>query len=201
MAIAIVVLQSGERVITDLQEVREENKEDGKPMCLMFIRPYNLNVESTDAAVVNQEVQVRFSKWVPYSSDTQFKVPFSSVTAVGAPDPGLAQAYEQTVQQAVATEQAAGNAREVTQVPPPAADTGFSSGQGFGGEDEQHDDHIPGYPDTTTLPDGSVDLDHMEENLPPVDENVSVDPDNFSQAMEETAPLVNETEDDQNTTT
>ena len=125
MAIAIVVLSSGERVITDLQEVREENKEDGKPVCLMFIRPYNLNVESTDGAVVNQEVQVRFSKWVPYSSDTQFKVPFSSVTAVGAPDPGLAQAYEQTVQQAVAAEQAAGSAREVTQTPPPAAKTGL----------------------------------------------------------------------------
>lgn len=198
MAIAIVVLQGGERVITDLQEVREENKEDGKPICLMFIRPYNLNVESTDAAVVNQEVQVRFSKWVPYSSDTQFKVPFSSVTAVGAPDPGLAQAYEQTVQQAVAAEQAAGDAREVTQNPPPAATTGIvSAGQGFGGEpvppeeyqtDEQHDDQIPGYPDTTTLPDGSVDLDHSME------EDVSIDPDNFSQVM-------NETEDDQNTTT
>ena len=34
MAIAIVVLQSGERVITDLQEVREENKEDGNPCAL-----------------------------------------------------------------------------------------------------------------------------------------------------------------------
>ena len=36
MAIAIVVLQTGERVITDLQEVREDNKEDGKPICLML---------------------------------------------------------------------------------------------------------------------------------------------------------------------
>ena len=170
MAVAIVVLQTGERVITDLQEVREDNKEDGKPVCLMFLRPYNLDVESTNDAVVNQEVQVRFSKWVPYSADTQFKIPFSAVTAVGAPDPGLAQAYQQTVEQAIAAENATKNATQTAeQVPPPAAKTGVvPAGQGFAGEpvppeeyqtDEQHDDHIPGYPEDGTLPDGSVDPD------------------------------------------
>ena len=75
MAIAIAVLQTGERVITELQEVREDNKEDGKPICLMFVRPYTLNTESVNNDA-NQEVQVRFSKWLPYSSDTQFKIPF-----------------------------------------------------------------------------------------------------------------------------
>ena len=59
MAIAIVVLQTGERVITDLQEVREDNKEEGKPVCLLFQRPYILTTESTDSNVTNQEVQVR----------------------------------------------------------------------------------------------------------------------------------------------
>ena len=64
MAIAIAVLQTGERVITELQEVREDNKEDGKPICLMFVRPYILNTESVNNEA-NQEVQVRFSKWLP----------------------------------------------------------------------------------------------------------------------------------------
>ena len=139
MAIAIAVLQTGERVITELQEVREDNKEDGKPICLMFVRPYILNTESvnTDA---NQEVQVRFSKWLPYSSDTQFKIPFASVLAVGTADPGLGQAYNNTVQQAVAAEDAArGQTPVVTE-----ADTGM-------------------VPAAESLPDGSVDPDHDQD--------------------------------------
>ena len=139
MAIAIAVLQTGERVITELQEVREDNKEDGKPICLMFVRPYILNTESVSNDA-NQEVQVRFSKWLPYSSDTQFKIPFASVLAVGTADPGLGQAYNNTVQQAVAAEDAArGQTPVVTK-----ADTGM-------------------VPAAESLPDGSMDPDHDQD--------------------------------------
>ena len=148
MAIAIAVLNTGERVITELQEVREDNKEDGKPICLMFVRPYILNVEGTDDATVNQEVQVRFSKWLPYSSDTQFKIPFASVMAVGTADPGLAQAYTNTVQQAIAAEDAAkGQAQQVEQV---AADTGMVPAEETA-------------PPEGILPDGSMDPDHDQD--------------------------------------
>ena len=148
MAIAIAVLQTGERVITELQEVREDNKEDGKPICLMFVRPYILNTESVSNEA-NQEVQVRFSKWLPYSSDTQFKIPFASVMAVGTADPGLAQAYNNTVQQAVAAEDAA----RAEQTPPPeevSADTGMVPA-----EDTSPPEGI--------LPDGSMDPDHDQD--------------------------------------
>ena len=148
MAIAIAVLQTGERVITELQEVREENKEDGKPICLMFVRPYILNTESVSNDA-NQEVQVRFSKWLPYSSDTQFKIPFASVMAVGTADPGLAQAYNNTVQQAVAAEDAA----RAQQTPPPeqvAADTGMVPAEETA-------------PPEGILPDGSMDPDHDQD--------------------------------------
>ena len=139
MAIAIAVLQTGERVITELQEVREDNKEDGKPICLMFVRPYILITEGVSNEA-NQEVQVRFSKWLPYSSDTQFKIPFASVMAVGTADPGLAQAYNNTVQQAVAAEDAArGQTPVVTE-----ADTGM-------------------VPAAESLPDGSMDPDHDQD--------------------------------------
>ena len=91
MANSIVVLAgTGERVICDLQEVREGDKEDGKPICLIMIRPYTLQLEPADpSAPGGQEVQVRFNKWLPYSTDTQFKIPFSALTCVGAVDPGL----------------------------------------------------------------------------------------------------------------
>ena len=148
MAIAIAVLQTGERVITELQEVREDNKEDGKPICLMFVRPYILNTESVSNEA-NQEVQVRFSKWLPYSSDTQFKIPFASVMAVGTADPGLAQAYNNTVQQAVAAEDAA----RAEQTPPPeevSADTGMVPAEETA-------------PPEGILPDGSMDPDHDQD--------------------------------------
>ena len=147
MAIAIAVLQTGERVITELQEVREDNKEDGKPICLMFVRPYILNTESVSNEA-NQEVQVRFSKWLPYSSDTQFKIPFSSVLAVGTADPGLGQAYTNTVQQAIAAEDAAkGQTQQVEQV---AADTGMVPAEETA-------------PPEGILPDGSMDPDHDQD--------------------------------------
>ena len=147
MAIAIAVLQTGERVITELQEVREDNKEDGKPICLMFVRPYILNTESVSNEA-NQEVQVRFSKWLPYSSDTQFKIPFSSVLAVGTADPGLGQAYTNTVQQAIAAEDAA--KAETPQVEQVAADTGMVPAEETA-------------PPEGILPDGSMDPDHDQD--------------------------------------
>ncbi len=121
MANAIVVLNStGEKIICDLQEVREDNKEDGKPVCLVMIRPYTLQIEKSEAPGPDgQDVQVRFNKWLPYSVDTQFKIPFSAVLAVGTVDPGLEQAYAQTVSQAVAVEEAQVAAEAA------AAETGF----------------------------------------------------------------------------
>ncbi|AGH26895.1 hypothetical protein SXBG_00160 [Synechococcus phage S-CAM1] len=122
MANAIVVLQStGDKIICDLQEVREENKEDGKPVCLVMIRPYTLGIEKSEEPGPNgQDVQVRFNKWLPYSGDTQFKIPFAAVLAVGSVDPGLEQAYVQTVAQAVAMEEA-----QVEAAAAVAAETGF----------------------------------------------------------------------------
>ena len=149
MAIAIAVLQTGERVITELQEVREDNKEDGKPICLMFVRPYTLNTESVNNEA-NQEVQVRFSKWLPYSSDTQFKIPFASVMAVGTADPGLAQAYNNTVQQAVAAEDAA----RAQQTPPPKQVTEADTGMVPAEETS---------PPEGILPDGSMDPDNDQD--------------------------------------
>lgn len=118
MAVSIAVLTTGERVITDLQELRENNDPEGKPICLVMIRPYILNVEKTTGDPTNQEVQVRFSKWLPYSNETQFRVAFSTVISIGSPDPGLLEAYAQTVAQAEAAE-AVATRTEVS------ADTGF----------------------------------------------------------------------------
>lgn len=117
-AVSIVVLTTGERVIAQLQEVRENNDPEGKPVCLVMQRPYILNVEKTVGDPVNQEVQVRFTKWLPYSSDTQFRVAFSTLLTIGTPDDGLVEAYQNTVAQAEALEDSATR----TEV---SAETGF----------------------------------------------------------------------------
>ena len=117
-AVSIVVLTTGERVIAQLQEVRENNDPEGKPVCLVLQRPYILSVEKTVGDPANQEVQVRFTKWLPYSSDTQFRVAFSTLLTIGTPDDGLVEAYQNTVAQAEALEDSATR----TEV---SAETGF----------------------------------------------------------------------------
>ena len=118
MSVSILVLVTGERVIAELQEVRENNDPDGKPICLVMIRPYILSVEKTIGEPTNQEVQVRFTKWLPYSADTQFRVACSTLLTIGNPDEGLVEAYKGTVAQAEAVE-ASATRTEVS------AETGF----------------------------------------------------------------------------
>jgi hypothetical protein len=98
---SIVILKTGEKLITILQEVFEGVDEDKKGICLLMNHPYELtlinvnNVENSD-----QDLQVKYSKWCPYSTDTQFRIPYDGVLAIGQPDPGLSLAYETKVNQA-----------------------------------------------------------------------------------------------------
>ena len=50
-----------------------------------------------------KKLQVKFSKWCPYSVDFQFRVPYDTVLAIGEPDTGLAQAYRGKVESITAT--------------------------------------------------------------------------------------------------
>lgn len=88
--IVIVVLKTETQLICELREVVEGSDEDKKGVCLLLINPYKLKlVENEDT----NNLQVRFDKWCPYSIDTQFKVPYDAVMAVGACDPSLQEAY------------------------------------------------------------------------------------------------------------
>lgn len=105
MTVSTILLTTGERVICDLNEVRENDSEDGRAVCLLMVRPYTLNLEKLSGEDADQEIQVRFSKWFPYSSDTQFRIPFTAVISIGAPDPGLAEAYRGTIEKAIKLEE------------------------------------------------------------------------------------------------
>jgi hypothetical protein len=98
---SIVILKTGEKLITVLQEVFEGQGEDKKGICLVMNHPYELtliNVPNTENP--EQDLQVKYSKWCPYSTDVQFRIPYDGVLAIGQPDPGLSSVYEMKVKQA-----------------------------------------------------------------------------------------------------
>jgi hypothetical protein len=96
---SIVILKTGEKLITILQEAFEGKGENQKGVCLIFNHPYLLElVQINNQENPEQDLQVKFSKWCPYSTDTQFRIPYDSVLTFGTADPGLAVAYRQKIE-------------------------------------------------------------------------------------------------------
>ncbi len=119
MKSTIVVLKSGETVITSLQEVYGGEGEDKKGICLMMNYPYRVSIRMDDSKKKTKnntqpEVQVEFSKWCPFSVDTNFKIPYDGVLAIGAPEPGLEEAYKKKVEQYQEKEKVKEEIREYT---------------------------------------------------------------------------------------
>lgn len=97
MSIKITTLKTGTILISELKEVYDGEGEDRKGICLLVERPYELSlVNAAPQYMVEEagaELQVKFSKWNPYSSDFQFKLPYDSVMTIGEPEEGLKDAY------------------------------------------------------------------------------------------------------------
>ncbi len=101
MAVSIVTLKTGDRVITELKEIFDGEGEDKKGVCLLMEDPYVLNLDSGTPQFLTEqhgmEYQVRFSKWNPYTPDWQFKMPYDCIMTISNPEPGLQKAYEQKI--------------------------------------------------------------------------------------------------------
>ena len=93
MAEQIIVFKNGERVITQLQEVFEGEGDDKRGICLLMSHPYILELISSDDPNSKMDLQVKFSKWCPYSIENSFRIPYDGILTIGQPDPGLTQAY------------------------------------------------------------------------------------------------------------
>ena len=97
---SIVVLKNNDQIVCDLKEVFDGDGEERKGICLLITHPYSLSlVAVTNEDNPQQDLQVKFSRWCPYSTDYQFKIPYDSVMAIGSCDPGLAVAYTNKVSQ------------------------------------------------------------------------------------------------------
>tara|TARA_Y100000004_G_scaffold69640_1_gene78181 strand:- start:1147 stop:1704 length:558 start_codon:yes stop_codon:yes gene_type:complete len=128
MADQIIVFKSGERVITDLQEVFEGEGEERRGICLVMKNPYILElVAVNDMDDSTNDLQVKFSKWCPYSVDYQFRIPYDSILAIGEPDTGLAQAYRNKIASLVATQET-GVPPAPPQTPAEAVEEGWAEG-------------------------------------------------------------------------
>jgi len=106
MADQIIVFKNGERVITNLQEVFEGEDESRRGVCLLMNNPYILElVGGDDPTAKGMDLQVKFSKWCPYSVDYEFRIPYDVVLAIGEPDTGLAGAYRSKIESLVVSQE------------------------------------------------------------------------------------------------
>jgi len=101
MAISILTLKTGDRVIAELKEIFDEEGDNKKGICLLMEEPYILQMDGSTPQYITEQVgaeyQIRFSKWNPYSSDWQFKIPYDSVMTISNPEPGLEEAYKNKI--------------------------------------------------------------------------------------------------------
>jgi len=95
MNVFVVILNNGDQLICGLKEIIDEENENKKGICLLLIHPYKLFLVENSP----EDLQVRFSKWCPFSTDVQFKIPYNSIVAVGKANEGLQQAYLEKVNQ------------------------------------------------------------------------------------------------------
>ena len=101
MAVSILTLKTGDRVIAELKEIFDEEGADRKGICLLMEEPSVLQLDGSTPQFLTEaagaEYQIRFSKWNPYSSDWQFKIPYDSVMTISNPEKGLEEAYKNKI--------------------------------------------------------------------------------------------------------
>tara|TARA_B100000902_G_scaffold275470_1_gene261245 strand:+ start:671 stop:1021 length:351 start_codon:yes stop_codon:yes gene_type:complete len=104
MAVSIITLKTGDRIITELKEIFDGEGEDKTGVCLLMEDPYILNIAGEQPQYLTEqygmEYQVKFSKWNPFATDWQFKIPYDCVMTISNPEPGLQNAYEQKIKEA-----------------------------------------------------------------------------------------------------
>ena len=103
MSVSIITLKTGERVITELKEVYDQEGEDKKGLCLLMEDPYVLHMDTQQPQYLTEqlgaEYTVKYSKWNPYSPDSHFKIPYDCVMTISSPEPGLEKSYLQKIQE------------------------------------------------------------------------------------------------------
>jgi len=89
----VMILNSGERIISGVSEVTDEN---GQGICLLLKCPYILDMAPTgdlNADGNPSQFSINFTKWFAYSKSEEFRVPYTSIVALGEPEEGILDVY------------------------------------------------------------------------------------------------------------
>lgn len=98
MSTSIVILKTGEQIICDLKEMFDGENENKRGVCLLMRNPFSLSiVEVPLQNEVGTDLQVKFGRWCPYSTDTEYKIPYDAVVSVASVEPNLEQAYTERI--------------------------------------------------------------------------------------------------------
>tara|TARA_Y100000004_G_C8802330_1_gene363999 strand:- start:313 stop:618 length:306 start_codon:yes stop_codon:yes gene_type:complete len=92
MSVKLILLKSGETVISDIKEVQKEDELFG----YLFTNPQRVTYESPVLNEAEQEsvVNVSLSRWMILSKDTQMIIPFDWVVTIVDPVESLMKMYE-----------------------------------------------------------------------------------------------------------
>ena len=83
----ILLTKTGEKIIAAVGEMTDP--ETGKGLGFVFKCPYTLSM----VPAAEGQFSVNFTKWIPYSVDTEYKVPYDIVAALGDPEPDILNVY------------------------------------------------------------------------------------------------------------
>ena len=89
----VLLMKSGERILAGLSELTDK---EGNGVCFVIRCPYILTMSPAGEVSTEGEptqFQVNFTRWFPFSSDVQFKIPYTSVVAIGEPDQNILNVY------------------------------------------------------------------------------------------------------------
>jgi hypothetical protein len=98
MTVQLVILKSGEEIISDVREIIDKDTE--KQMSLVFINPYLVSVNATETLYLTEEktepyASVSFTPWIPLSKSKQYFVPHEWVVTICEPHDDILNSYLQ----------------------------------------------------------------------------------------------------------
>ena len=100
MSVKLLLLKSGEEVITEAKEIVDPNTKE--PMGYHLHKPFRLDIVSNDGGIVfNNErgYQVSWFPWAPLSKDKDFYLPAGHVLTAYSPLESISQQYKQAIRE------------------------------------------------------------------------------------------------------
>ena len=100
MSVKLLLLKSGEEVITEAKEIVDPNTKE--PMGYHLHKPFRLDIVSNDGGIVfNNErgYQVSWFPWAPLSKDKDFYLPAGHVLTAYDPLDSISEQYVQAIRE------------------------------------------------------------------------------------------------------